>query len=139
LAKDKTASTLKVLFDASFLFTPSQFNVDIFEELARVLSRRFEPIVISSTYEELQTIVRIGSEKTRRQAALALQIAEKCRRVTVKRKAKESHDDVIVRIASKIACLVATNDKELRKRLRDRGIAVVYLRQKTRLAVDGVV
>ncbi len=139
LAGNETANTFKVLLDSSFLFIPSQFKVDIFDELTRILERRFEPIVISTTYEELQTIVKTGSPKARGQATLALQIADKCRRIIVKREAKESHDDVIVRIASKIKCCVATNDKELRKRLRDRSIAVVYLRQKTHLAVDGAV
>lgn len=139
LAENETASTLQVLLDSSFLFIPSQFKVDIFDELTRVLRRRFEPIVISTTYDELHTIVKTGSPKTRQQAALALKIADKCRRFRVKRESRESHDDVIVRIASKIKCCVATNDKELRKRLRNRSVAVVYLRQKTRLEVDGTV
>jgi len=130
---------LKVILDSSFLFIPSQFNIDIFEELAKVLNRRFEPIILSSTYKELQKIAETGSTKVRRQAAFALKFAQRCRQIEVEKGVGESHDTVIVRAASEMACCVATNDRELRKRLRRINVPVVYLRQKSHLAVDGAV
>jgi len=48
---------VKIILDANFLFVPSQFNVDIFEELSNLLNRRFEPILLSSTMKELTGIV----------------------------------------------------------------------------------
>lgn len=78
-----------------------------------------------------------GSPKMRKQSSLALQLAQKCRIVQVKRGADETHDDVIVRIAQKLKCHVATNDRALRKKLRVGGIPVIFLRGKTRLALEG--
>ena len=78
-----------------------------------------------------------GSPKMRKQASLALQLAQRCRIVQVKRGADETPDDVIVRIAQKLKCHVATNDRALRKKLRIRGIPVIFLRGKTRLALEG--
>jgi hypothetical protein len=123
--------------DSSFLFIPTQFHVDIFEELASLLGRRYEPIVLSTTYEELHKITQSGSTKMRKQADVALKLAEKCQQINADRYEGESHDDVIVRTASKTPCYVATNDRALRNRLRSLNVPVIHLRQKSMLALDG--
>jgi rRNA-processing protein FCF1 len=128
----------RVILDSSFLFVPSQFHVDIFEELAELLNRRFEPIVLSPTYEELQRIAGGGSTKLRKQAAFALKLAQKCRQVEVTKGEEEPHDDLIIRVASETVSCVATNDRALRKRLRSKNVPVIYLRQKSRLTLDGI-
>jgi hypothetical protein len=78
-----------------------------------------------------------GSPKVRKHASLALQLAGKCRIVQVGQSSNESHDDVIVRMAQKWKCPVATNDRALRKRLRDKKIPVIFLRGKKRLWMEG--
>ena len=130
---------IKVIFDSNFLFIPSQFQLDIFEGLTNLLNQRFEPILLSPTYKELLKIAEKGAPKIRQQASLALKIAEKCRIIRVKKVFNETHDDVIVRVASKWKCPVATNDRELRKRLRNLGVPVIFLRQRRRLELDGAV
>lgn len=86
---------------------------------------------------ELLKIAEKGSPKMRQQASLALKLAEKCRMVNVEQSFKETHDDVIVRVAKDWRCPVATNDRELRKRLRIISVPVIYLRQKSHLEVEG--
>jgi len=143
MQKRKQGNTLKkpvrVIFDSSFLFIPSQFKIDIFEELEKVLNRRFEPTILSSTYQELQKIAKGRSTKLQRQSAFALKLAQKCRQIKVEKDSDESYDDVIVRGASELGYSVATNDKALRKKLRRKNVAVIFLRQKSHLAVDGVI
>ena len=129
---------VKVILDSSFLFVPSQFHLDIFEELAELLNRTFEPIVLSPTHEELQRIADGSSAKLRKQAVFALRLAQKCRQVEAVRGDEESHDDMIIRVALETASYVATNDRALRKRLRSKSVPVIYLRQKSRLALDGI-
>jgi len=130
--------TAKVILDSNFLFTPAQFQIDVFEELAKLLNQRFEPILLSSTYQELRTMAEKGSPSRRKQASLALKLAEKCRVVDVEKKREETNDDVILRIATLWKSPVATNDRELRKKLRERGISVIFLRGKRRLELEGV-
>jgi len=130
---------LQVIFDSSFLFIPFQFNVDIFEEMEKVLNRRFEPIITTPTYKELQKIAGLSSPKLKRQATLALKLAEKCRKINVEKRRNELHDEVLVRVASEMRCCVATNDRDLKKRIRKLGLPVIYLRQKSHLAVEGAV
>lgn len=131
------ALVAKVILDSNFLFVPSQFQLDIFEELAKLLGQRFDPVVLSLTYEELVKIAEGGTPKIRKQAALALILAERCRIVPVDRSDEESNDDVIVRVAAEWRCPVATNDRVLRRRLRNVNVAVIYVRQKSRLEMEG--
>lgn len=130
---------LKVVIDSNFLFVPSQFHLDIFEELASLLNQRFEPILLSSTQKELQGLTESNSPKMQRQALLALKLAEKCRVVRVEKGLRETYDDVIVRVAAEWKSPVATNDRQLRRRLRNLGVPVIFLRQTHRLELEGTV
>jgi rRNA-processing protein FCF1 len=127
----------QLLLDSSFLFIPPNFEIDIFRELTQLLNGRFELIVLSATVKELQKLSRNKSTKLRKQAGIALKFAEQCRVYDANEEEHESHDDVIVRIAKTIGCIVATNDKTLRKRLRNLKVPVIYLRQKTKLDAIG--
>jgi rRNA-processing protein FCF1 len=68
---------------------------------------------------------------------MALELAEKCDLINVVRKPRETNDEVMIRVAQQKKCIVATNDSELRKRLRNISIPVVYVRQKSRLELEG--
>jgi rRNA-processing protein FCF1 len=131
--------TLRVILDANFLFIPLQFNVDIFDELSKLLNRRYEPVILSSTQKELEGLAESSSQKTQKQALLALSLAKKCSLVNIEKSHNESYDDVIVRIASKWKVPVGTNDIDLRKRLRKNGTPVIFLRQKRRFEMFGAV
>jgi len=133
--RDREAA--QVLLDSSFLFTPVNFEIDIFNELNKLLGRRFEPVILSATLRELQKLSRNKSTKLRKQASLALKFAEQCRIQEASEESHESHDDLIVRIAHKMGYCVATNDKALRKRLRNLNVPVIFLRQKTKLTMTG--
>jgi len=129
--------TLKIILDANFLFVPLQFKIDIFEGITRLLNKKFEPILLSTTRRELQTMADMGSPQLRKQAAVALKFAETCKVIDVKKRAEETDDDVILRIASEWKSTVATNDRELRKKLRGRNIPVIFLRGKNRFDLEG--
>jgi rRNA-processing protein FCF1 len=127
---------VKVILDSNFLFIPFQFKIDIFDELDKLFGK-VEPIVLSTTIEELQQLTAKGSPKMRKQAATALRLVERCQSVTAERRTGESYDDVILRVAKEWSVPVATNDAKLRKKLRETGVTVVFLRQKSHLAIDG--
>jgi len=129
--------TLKVIFDSNFLFVPIQFKIDIFQGVLNLLNRKIEPVILSATYDELKKMTDEASPKLRRQAELALKLAQNCRIVNVERGKDETSDDVILRVADRWRCPVATNDRALKQRLRDISIPVIYLRQKSRLELEG--
>lgn len=133
--KPRTKS-LKIILDSNAFFVPLQFKIDIVEELKTLLNMRHELVLLSPVKQELERLVNEGSPQTRKNAVYALKLAEKCKLVNV-----EDHetpvDDVIMEAARKGNCAVFTNDKQLKKKLRDINVPVIYVRQKSRLNLDG--
>jgi len=138
-AKPKRKEALKVILDSNALFVPLQFKIDIFGELERVMNRNFDLVLLSAVKRELETLARKGSPKMRREAACALRLAEKCRLIEVDAGSSVDVDDVIVKMAGEWKAVVFTNDEQLRKRLRDISVPVIYVRQKSRLEINGLI
>ena len=130
---------VKVILDSNFLFVPLQFQIDIFREIEEVVNGKVEFIVLSTTIEELKKIISKGGDKLSRQAFFALELAKKCKVFEVKRLPRESNDDVIARVAKKFKCAVATNDRTLKRMLRNMGVAVIYVRERSRLEMEGTI
>jgi rRNA-processing protein FCF1 len=128
--------TLKVILDSNVFFVPFQFKIDIFQGLRTVLNRNFEPVLISPVRREVEKIAKMDSPKMRKEAAYALKLAEKCKLIEVD-EIGNSADDAIVKAAHELNAAVFTNDMQLRKRLRNINVPVIYVRQKSRLVIDG--
>jgi hypothetical protein len=128
---------MKVILDSNALFVPLQFKINIFEELRTILDRNFEPVLLLPVKRELERLADKGSPKMRKNASFALGLAEKCKLVDVKDEHATSPDEAIIQAAKKWNCPVFTNDKVLRKRLRDINAPVIYVRQKSHLEIDG--
>ena len=131
--------TVKVILDANALFVPLQFKIDIFNCLEQLLERNFELILLSPVKREIETMAKKGSPKIRKNASYALKLAEKCKYVEVDALASALTDDIIVKIANELKTPVFTNDRQLRKRLRDISVPVIYVRQKSRIEIDGMI
>ncbi|MEM2098735.1 MAG: hypothetical protein QXU99_03170 [Candidatus Bathyarchaeia archaeon] len=134
---------LKVIVDSNALFVPFQFKIDVYGELARLLNRRFELVLLSVVKRELEFLATTGSPTMRKSAILALRFAKEWHFVDVDAEFANSVsalvDDIIVEVAKRWGALVFTNDKLLRRRLRDISVPVIYVRQKSRLEIDGLV
>ncbi len=129
----------KVILDSNALFVPLQFKIDIFSEIPRIINRNVELILLSPVKHELDTLAQKSSLKARKNAAFALTISGKCTFVKVSEKPKEPTDDAILRIAQAWKAPVFTNDKLLKRKLRDISIPVIYVRAKSRLEIDGLI
>ena len=130
---------VKIIFDSNFLLIQPQFCINIYEELENKLNRKIERIIISPIYEELQKLSKRKKIKERKNALMTLQFIKNFEIIKVERLQNETVDDLIIRLAKKWNSPVATNDKELRRKLRNMSIAVIYLRQKSHLEVEGMI
>lgn len=128
---------LKVVLDSNALFVPLQFKIDIFEELKTLLKANFEPVLPLQVRRELEKLAEEGSPKMKRHASYALKIAEKCRVIKVNEDSALSPDDAVIKAAQKWKCPVFTNDRQLKKRLRDINVPIIYVRQKSKLEIEG--
>ncbi|MGA2790780.1 MAG: PIN domain-containing protein [Candidatus Bathyarchaeia archaeon] len=128
---------VKVILDSNFLMIPFQFNLDVFQEIEFLLQKKVDFIVPSAVKSELTALSTRGGEGAA-EASLALQLASRCRVVEVTLEANETVDDAIVKASQKLGAVVATNDIELKNRLKLLKVPVVYLRDKSKLEVDGI-
>jgi len=128
-----------VILDSNFLFIPRQFGVDIFEELQRLLEGLVRCVVPSPVVEELRLLRQEAKPSMRKKMDFALALAERCELIEEQVKHGETVDDALLRLAARWRCPVATNDADLRRRLRAEGLPVIYLRQRAYLAVDGAI
>jgi rRNA-processing protein FCF1 len=114
--------------------TTTQFPVDIVEELEIILPS-YQLLVPSFVLDELKKIKGRCKGKTRIAASVAIKIAMQNPFIVkdFDRKKGEAVDDALLR-HSQVLC---TNDRDLRQKARKKGIAIVYLRQRKYLAIEG--
>lgn len=123
----------RVLLDTNMLMMFGK-GVNIFDQIEELLVSKPEFYVIKPVVDELKKIAEKGCMKDRRAAKLALQAVEKyCHIIDIDVKQGMKVDDLIVEIASREKFIVATNDRELRRRLREKGIPEIYYREEKHL------
>ena len=124
----------EVVIDTNFFMVPFQFNVDVITELENKLPS-YRLTTPSFVINELKGLKRNTKGKVRLNANLALKLANSSK-VEIKDISlleNETVDDALLRVSE----VLATNDIELKNRAKDKGITVVYLRQKRYIAVEG--
>ena len=124
----------EVVIDTNFFMVPFQFNVDIITELEKLLPS-YKLTTPSFVINELKGLKNNNKGKIRLNANLALKLANSSK-VEIKDISlleNETVDDALLRVSE----VLATNDIELKKRAKDKGITVAYLRQKKYIAVEG--
>ena len=127
---------IKIILDSNAFFVPIYFKIDIFREIKQLLNRNIELILISPIKQELELLVE---KKKNKKAIFALQLALKCKYIELDVAKDSLIDDIIVEKANEWKAVVFTNDRMLKKRLRNISVPVVYVRQKSFLEIDGMI
>jgi len=128
---------LRIILDSNALFMPLQFKIDIFEELRSIAGTNYEFVLLSPVLHELEQLSEEGKAKLKKDASDASELAKRCRIISVDQPDESTVDDVIVKVAAEWKTLVFTNDRQLRKRLRNINVPVIYVRQKSKLEIEG--
>jgi len=123
-----------VLADTNFLVECAKHKIDIHSELTRVLDFSFEVAILDRTMEELDTIIARG-KKEGLQAKLAKTILM-TKHVTVIPTTGGHTDNLLLDMADENH-MIATMDKELKRKLKKKGQSVVIIRGKDKLEVIG--
>ena len=119
----------RVILDTNFLTLPHQFGIDIFEEIPKMVEERCELVSLDSVINELEKIREKGGLDGI-SAKIALNLVE-AKGIKILR-TKGPTDEEILRMSDKNT-IVATNDRNLIKKLKDKNVKVIYLRGKNRL------
>ncbi len=124
----------EVVIDTNFFMVPFQFNVDIISELEKILPS-YKLTTPSFVINDLKGLKRNNKGKIRLNANLALKLANssKIEIKDISLLENETVDDALLRVSE----VLATNDIILKNRAKDKGITIVYLRQKKYITVEG--
>ena len=113
---------------------PFQFNIDIIDELEKALPS-YKLTTTQFVIDELKGLKKNDKSKIRVYATLAIKLINsypiEIKNIPLKK--NESVDDGLLRISK----VLATNDIELKKRAKNKGLVVVFLRQKRYINIDG--
>ena len=124
----------EIVIDTNFFMVPFQFNVDIVTELENLLPS-YKLTTPSFVINELEGLKRNNKGKTRLNANLALKLVNSSN-IEIKNISlleNETVDDGLIRVSQ----VLATNDIDLKNRAKNKGITIIYLRQKKYIAVEG--
>ena len=124
----------KILLDTNFLMINSQFKVDIFSEIERICNFNYKIYVLDKTVEELENIIEKQKGKHKEAAKIGLQLLKIKKIEIIKTDSSEKTDDIILD-CSKKDYIVATQDKDLKRKLINQGTTTIILKQKKMLAV----
>ncbi|MGV8162742.1 MAG: PIN domain-containing protein [Candidatus Nanoarchaeia archaeon] len=128
----------KVILDTNFFLIPGDFGVDIFTEIDRLLSESYELCVLDRSIEELEKIVlKSAKRKNGFSAKLGLILLKQKNLKTLTSSSEEYADKAILAFAAKNPekTIVATQDKELREKLKNIPVRTIQLRQEKYLVL----
>lgn len=126
---------MRVLLDSSFILSSVQLGFDAVRMLEDSLCGKLQPFLLSETLGELKRISAKRGKKGR-EAQLAMKIVERYPVFSDTEKAT-TVDEAMVKAASHLGCIVATNDMRLKRKLRASGVAVAFLHRDKRVEVEG--
>ena len=125
---------MKIILDTNFLMAIAQFRIDIFSEIDRIADFRYDIFILDKTIDELNNIIKTQKGKDKMAASLALQLINAKSIKQIKTKEGKT-DDLIVENASKDT-VIATQDKELKRRVKLKSAGIICIRQKKYLEID---
>ena len=125
----------KILLDTNFLMACRQFKVDIFSEIDRICNFNYKTYILDKTMDELEDIVERQKGKHKDAAKIALQLLKIKNVKVIKHVSEQNTDDAIMDYAQKEDCIVATQDKDLKRKLINQNTSVIVLKQKKILAI----
>ena len=128
----------KILLDTNFLLIPYQFKVDIFSEIRRISDFKYRLCIVDKTIDELKKIIEKQKGKHMRAAILGLAMLDMKKAQVIKSKEKNA-DEAIEKIALKArkTYIVATQDAELKRKLKKKGVSLIVLKGKAHLELLG--
>ncbi|HEC94470.1 MAG TPA: hypothetical protein ENI45_00715, partial [Thermoplasmatales archaeon] len=106
-----------VIIDTNMLLTLFEQTFDLENEIARTVGR-YEIIIPKAVVQELKVLSTAGKGATKRWAKAALTYIKK-KGFRVENEGNDRVDNSLITLAKKLNGVVATNDKELKKRLRE--------------------
>lgn len=130
----------KLIFDTNFLMIPGEFKIDIFADAKKlIMAKKIDMMIFDKTIYELQKIAETNS-KFKTSAKVALDLINVKKLNIIQSKDEKIVDDMLLELDQyfpdfKGKFVVATQDGELKARLKEKKIKVLIMAGKKKLAL----
>lgn len=132
--QENNSSKYTLIFDTNFLFVPFEFRVEIISEIQRILGNDVSFAIVEQSIYELEEIEKRKTKNKKFLPLIATLI--KVYNVSIITQVDSQNyyvDDVLFQLPKEY--IIATNDKELKKRIGEDGRKVIFMRQKSYLDI----
>jgi len=122
----------RVILDTNMFLLPGQSGIDIFTQIDKAMSDSYEFCIIEDSFNELKKIIegKPKKKKDKFNAKLGLIMAKQKDLKVLSNLSKEaSVDDSIIHYSNKDT-FIASLDKELQKKVTEKGAKLLLLRQQ---------
>lgn len=123
-----------IAMDSSMLLAIEEFKTDVFDEIKKMFGEKKVSFCITESVEKELNKLEKKNKRRKRQVSIAKELLEKNDVKVIKTNALKA-DDSLLEIAG-IGVIVASNDKELRKRIKAFGRKNIYLRKKKFIEIE---
>ena len=120
-----------VILDSNAIMMLFEFSINLEDELTRLLGK-YHILVPKPVFKELKVLSEKGKGTKKINAKSSLKLIE---RYEIAEIDERIVDDSVLSLAEKTNGIVLTNDKELKKRLKEKSHKVIFLRSKKKLAI----
>ena len=132
--QEENSSKYTLIFDTNFLFVPFEFRVEIISEIQRILGNNVSFAIIEQSIYELEEIEKKKKKNKKFLPLIATLIKVYNVSIITELNSKNHYvDDVLFQLPKEY--IIATNDKELKKRIWDNGRRTIFMRQKSYLDI----
>jgi len=121
-----------VILDSSAVMMLFEFSIGLEDELTRLLGAH-HIVVPKPILQELAILSEKGDGARNVKARASIKLIEKYDSIDVKGK---TGDDAVFTLAKQKSGIVVTNDRELRRRLKEQSLSVIFLRAKKQLVIE---
>ena len=118
----------RIILDTNFLMLPNQ-GIDIFTKIEEAMKEPYKLYTTTGVMKELEKIMAKKS-KEGFAAKLGYILAKQKDLKIINSSSKIHTDDAIIKIAKPKKDIIATQDKELTRKLREKGVRTIRYEQK---------
>ncbi|MHA1743714.1 MAG: PIN domain-containing protein [Candidatus Heimdallarchaeota archaeon] len=125
---------LEVILDTNIIIYLSEGKFNLNFELERLLTQEFNVVILSACIAELEILAK-REMKMKKHLLFLEKLRKKITVINYNPETIPTTDEKIIAYATKEPPekVVVTNDKDLKKKLRKKGVPVIFVRKKTYL------
>lgn len=122
-----------IILDTNILLAIFELKLDLFSELDRVCLFNYRVCILDVTLDEVEKLINGSTLQQRQAARSALQLIRKKELKIIVTPKNALVDDLLLQQKHAI---IATADRELKRRLRNAGMQIISIRQKKYLMLE---